>query len=152
MSEDLEALLREHYRRAAEGIMPDANLVARTRRAARPAAVRTWPWMLATAAAVAVIAAVTWGLLRPGHSSTPVAPPPATVSHSPSPAPPPPTATSPARPTAPPRRLPLPHPTVTRAPSHPPLGTMTLAPVPSPSRAQLGGSRPTPQTSVPMPP
>jgi len=79
MSEDLEALLREHYRRAAEGIVPDAEVVERGRRAVRPARARTWPRVLAAAAAIAVVAAVTWGLLRPVHRGAPPVTPPAPV-------------------------------------------------------------------------
>src|SRR5262249_10239108 len=70
MSDDLEALLREHYRRAADGIQPDAELIARSRDAARSGdtarLARTWPRVLIAAAAIAVIAALTWGLLKPG--------------------------------------------------------------------------------------
>lgn len=89
MSEDLEALLREHYRRTAEGITPDAELVERGRRAARPTRARTWPRVLAAAAAIAVIAAVTWGLLRPVHRDQSPATPPAPAGDVPMPSPPP---------------------------------------------------------------
>jgi hypothetical protein len=85
MSEDLEALLREHYRRAAEDIRPDAGLVTRLRHGPRPARVRTWPRVLAAAAAVVIVALATWGLFRPARHEAPVAPPPATVGGSPVP-------------------------------------------------------------------
>jgi hypothetical protein len=88
MSEDLEALLREHYRRAAESITPDAELVERGRRAARPTRTRTWPRVLAAAAAIAVIAAVTWGLLRPVHRDQSPVTPPAPAGDVPMPIPP----------------------------------------------------------------
>ncbi|MDN3353685.1 hypothetical protein [Actinomadura sp. DC4] len=84
MSEDLEALLREHYRRAAERIVPGADLVERGR-AARPSRARTWPRVLAAAAAIAVVAAVTWGLLRPAHRHETPATPPAPATRVPSP-------------------------------------------------------------------
>jgi hypothetical protein len=92
MSEELEALLREHYRRAAEGIVPDADVIERGRRAARPMRARTWPRVLAAAAAIAVIAVVTWGLLRPVHHdqspSTPPAPAGDVSTPTPTPTPP----------------------------------------------------------------
>jgi hypothetical protein len=92
MSDDLDALLRDHYRRAAEGVQPDHELIDRLRNAARPArAVPGWPRMLLAAAAVAAIALVAWGLLRPDHPAAPsrrtvpIAPPPTTTAPTPPP-------------------------------------------------------------------
>lgn len=137
MSEDLEALLREHYRRAAEGIVPDAELVERGQRAVRPTRARTWPRVLAAAAAIAVIAAVTWGLLHPTRRDQSPATPPVPVSDAPSPTPP----------TPRPAQTPTPRATVTRplpSRSHP--RTSVRPPSRSPVRAV-----PTP-TSVPSSP
>lgn len=128
MSEDLEALLREHYRRAAEGIVPDAELVERGRRAVRPTRARAWPRVLAAAAAIAVIAAVTWGLLRPGHRDQSPVTPPAPVSDAPAP------------PMTRPAETPTPRATVTR-------------PVPSGSHARAPARLPptSPVRAVPTP-
>jgi hypothetical protein len=136
MSEDLEALLREHYRRAAEGITPDAELVERGRRAARPTRARTWPRVLAAAAAIAVIAAVTWGLLRPAHRDQSPATPPA---------PPAPAGDVPMP--SPPRRTPSPASTVRPRVSPPrPRGTPVRSAPRSPARAV-----PTPTAVRPTP-
>jgi hypothetical protein len=88
MSEDLDALLREHYRRAAETMVPDPDVVDRARAAGRtrPSPARTWPRLLAAAAAIAAIAMVTWGLLRPIHrSERPATPPRPAVDLTPAP-------------------------------------------------------------------
>lgn len=144
MSDDLDALLREHYRRAAEGVQPDRELIDRLRTAGRPArAVPGWPRMLLAAAAVAAIALLTWGLLRPEHPaepsrhSVPIAPPPA--------------STGPPSPTAPPSmptRTRAPHtrpvPGVTERPTLPP----SARPTPRPTRTATDTPRPAP-TSVP---
>jgi hypothetical protein len=142
MSEDLEDLLREHYRRAAEGIAPDTELVERGRSAVRPARARTWPRVLAAAAAIAVIAAVTWGLLRPVHRDESPATPPAPVSQVPSPTPPP---SPPSRPKPRPTGPATPRPTVSRPiPSkahatpparRPPRSSTMRVPTPTPIRS-----------------
>ncbi|MEV5704341.1 hypothetical protein [Actinoallomurus sp. NPDC052274] len=143
MSDDLDALLRDHYRRAAEGVRPDAELIDRLRNTARPArAVPGWPRMLLAAAAVAAIALVTWGLLRPDHPaepsdhSVPVAPPSATTVVTPSPEP----SVRPVRPrqraTRPERRTPSARPT--------PRPTRTAAGTPSPSSTVRSSSAPRP--------
>jgi hypothetical protein len=76
MSENFEDLLRDHYRRAAENIRPDTELLDRYRRAGRPArALPVRASVLLAAAAVALTALVTWGLLRPGHREAPPGPP-----------------------------------------------------------------------------
>lgn len=72
MTDDLETRLREHYRRAAEDIRPDPDVIvhARSARLDRPS--RT-PWLLA-AASVVVIAVAGWAVFRPtphGVSVTP---------------------------------------------------------------------------------
>jgi hypothetical protein len=100
MSEDLDALLREHYRRAAETIVPDTELVERGRAAGRTytSPVRTWPRLVAAAAVIAAIAAVTWGLLRPAHrSEQPATPPVPMVDVTPRPTPTPVPWPSPSR-------------------------------------------------------
>jgi len=141
MSEDLEALLREHYRRAAEEIVPDARLIERGRRAVRPRRARTWPRVLAAAAAIAVIAAVTWGLLRPVHRHESPATPPAPVSDVPAPTAPPSGRTT--RPTKPP----APRPTVSRPASS---GTHARASIRRPPRSPTAGV-PTPASGRPFP-
>jgi len=88
MNEDLETMLREHYRRAAENIQPDADLIGSCRnvpRRTRPTRVRAvptaWPTWVAAAAAAA-IALATWAMLRPGpppHRDVPIAPPAVTT-------------------------------------------------------------------------
>ncbi|MCO6008751.1 hypothetical protein NE236_27630 [Actinoallomurus purpureus] len=142
MSDDLDALLREHYRRAADGVQPDAELMDRFRRAGRPTrAVRSWPRMLLAAAAVVAIALVAWSLSRPDHPGrrgVPMAPPPATTVPSPpmpSPSPlttrPTPRLTKPAR-----RAVPVP-------PSPRPTGASTETPHPSATRRSPSTPRPT---------
>ncbi len=134
MSDDLEDLLRDHYRRAAENIDPDAALLARVREATRAPRPKTWPLALAAAAAVALVTIAAWGLLRPsGHREQPVTPrlpvPPA-VATTPSPSPPAPTpsptrarrpqASSPPRLRTPPEIRPSrAYPVPTRRPSPP---------------------------------
>ncbi|MFB9838524.1 hypothetical protein [Actinoallomurus acaciae] len=76
MRDDLEDLLTEHYRRAAEDIEPDAALIDRYRGAARPARAFPVRWgPLAVAAAAVVLAVLTGWLLWPDRSPAPVAPP-----------------------------------------------------------------------------
>ncbi len=119
MSDDLEALLRDHYRRAAEDIRPSAELVARVRNTARPKRASRWPPALAAAAAVVIVTVVTWGLLRSsGHEETPVSPPPATVDVTPTPSPIP----TPSDRTPEPSRPPIPSPTRTVLPHRSPTG------------------------------
>lgn len=122
MTDDLDALLREHYRRTAEGIVPDRELIERAARARRPAPVRTWPQVLAAAAAVVVVA-VTWFLLRPSHrSEKPVAPPAPVVDVPPS---------------RPPLPTPMPSPTQTRRPTASPSARPTARrPHPGPRRSR----------------
>lgn len=145
MSDDLESLLREHYRRAAEDVRPEPELVARYRNAARPARVApVWPRVLLAAAAVAAVALVTWSLLRSPHRGTPVAPPapatgaPSPVTRTPSAVPTPvptvrrpdpPSRVPPARAPKPARPLPRRVRTVAPVPDSAP----TRAPVPSPT-------------------
>ena len=111
MSDDLDALLRDHYRRGAESVRPDAELVARIRNATRPKRVNRRLPALAAAAAVILLTLVSWVLLRPGHQETPVSPPPPAVS------PPMPTPSSrvprPSRPPVPSSLAPSPRPTPT---------------------------------------
>lgn len=137
MSDDVESLLREHYRRAAEDVRPAPELVARYRNAGRPTRVApAWPRVLLAAAAVAAVAFVTWSLLRSPHRSTPVAPPPAPATGAPSPV------------TRSPSAVPAPVPTV-RGPASPPNG-LPPAPSPKPVRSQPRPVR-TVVTSVPHP-
>jgi len=90
MNEDLDALLRDHYRRAAENIQPDADLIDRYRNVSRPARVLPgWVRILPAAAAAAAIALAAWSILRIGpstHHDTPIAPPPTMTTGVPSPA------------------------------------------------------------------
>lgn len=126
MSENFEDLLRDHYRRAADGIQPDKELIDRCRSAGRPARVLparvlpVRPSMLLAAAAVALTALLTWGLLRPGHRSVPVAPPTSPAGRTPIPVTP--TPTKMYRPTSPPVF------------EKPPGGGLTRTPIPSPTR------------------
>ncbi|GAA4612234.1 hypothetical protein GCM10023195_52280 [Actinoallomurus liliacearum] len=145
MSDDLDALLRDHYRRAAEGVRPDPELIDRFRNTARPArAVPGWPRLLLAAAAVAAIALVAWGLLRPDHRaepsdhSVPIAPPSATTVVTPSPEPSVRTARPRQRTTKPERRTPSARPTPTPRP------TRTAAGTPSPSSTTTPSSTPRP--------
>lgn len=148
MSDDLEALLREHYRRAAEDIRPDADLVTRYRNAARPRIARAWPRVLLAAAAVAVVVLLAWGLLRPGGRAVPVAPPATPGTGSPVPVPPRPVRTSPSGVPAPTRTataLPSKAPPRVRAPSGmPPVPVRTAPPsrsVPAPSPTRTTAAR-----------
>ena len=101
MSERAEDLIRDHYRRVAENIRPDAELIDRYRNAGRPARARpVRAGLLLAAAAVALTALVTWGLLRPGHRDVPVTPPPSPTGH-PSPVVTPTPSPSPSKPRTP---------------------------------------------------
>ncbi|WP_433175245.1 hypothetical protein [Actinoallomurus sp. CA-150999] len=139
MSDDLDALLREHYRRAAEGIQPDAELIERYRGSVTPRrTVPAWPRMLLAAAAVAGIALLAWGLLKPDHPgrrSVPLAPPPATAVPSPS------TTHSSAPTTTPSRPVAPPHPRATKPPGA--RRKVTVSPTPSPTHPGV----PTPNAS-----
>jgi len=146
MSENFEDLLRDHYRRAAESIRPDAELVDRYRSAGRPArALPVRASVLLAAAAVALTALVTWGLLRPGHRDVPVTPPPLPTGHTsplvtPSPSPSP----SPSRPDppgSPPIRRPPSRIAATPVPRPPQPGPRTSAPTARPS-ARAANPRP----------
>ncbi|GAB3963774.1 hypothetical protein GCM10029978_022720 [Actinoallomurus acanthiterrae] len=149
MSDDLDALLREHYRRAAEGIQPDAELIDRFRGSARPTrTVPAWPRMLLAAATVAGIALLAWGLLKPDHPgrrSVPLAPPPTTAVPSPSPTHPSAPTITPSRPGVPP------HPRVTKPPGA--RRTATVQPTPRPTRpgTPTPYSSPTMRTNAPRP-
>ncbi|MCO5994041.1 hypothetical protein [Actinoallomurus rhizosphaericola] len=149
MSDDLDALLRDHYRRAAEGVQPDRELIDRLRNTARPArAVAGWPRALLAAAAVAAIALLAWGLLRPDHAaepsrrSVPIAPLPATTEppshHLPTPTPTRtkahPVSRPPKRGPRPPSAPPTPRPTLTRNWTPRPAPTGTPSSIPRPSR------------------
>ncbi|MCO5971491.1 hypothetical protein [Actinoallomurus soli] len=153
MSDDLDALLRDHYRRAAEGVQPDRELIDRLRNTTRPArAVAGWPRVLLAAAAVAAIALLAWGLLRPDHAaepsrrSVPIAPLPATTEppshHLPTPTPTPTPTRTKAHPVSrPPRRgprptpaRPTPRPTLTVNGTPRPAPTATPSSIPRPSR------------------
>ena len=140
MSDDLDALLREHYRRAAEGIQPDAELIDRYRGSARPTrTLPTWPRMLLAAAAVAGIALLTWGLLKPDHPgrrSVPLAPPPATAVPSPS-------TTHTSAPTTNPSPPEVRRPRTTKPPGGRHKATVLPTPTPSPTRPGI----PIPNTS-----
>ncbi|MEU8343556.1 hypothetical protein SAMN05443665_1012138 [Actinomadura meyerae] len=88
MSDDLDALLREHYRAAADGIRPDPAAVRRFQdagRAAAPArAVRRWtlPTLAAavTAAVLVAVAVLVWPGVREPEPPRPMAPPVSPVS------------------------------------------------------------------------
>lgn len=75
MRDDLEDLLTEHYRRAAQDIEPDATLINRCRGAARPAWAFPAGWGPLMAAAAVTLAVLAGWLLWPDRSSVPVAPP-----------------------------------------------------------------------------
>lgn len=108
MRDDLEDLLTEHYRRAAEDIEPDTVLIDRCRGAARPAWAFPVRWGPLAAAAAVTLAVLAGWLLWPDRSSAPVAPPIAPARSAP-----------PATPTgeATPRATPRPTPTRTVPPS-----------------------------------
>lgn len=108
MADDLEDLLREHYRRAAEDVRPDVELLTRYRNAVRPArSAPAWPRILFAAAAVAAVALLTWGFLRGIGRDVPATPPPASgTSPSPAARPPSPRESTP-RPPAPPTARPV---------------------------------------------
>lgn len=138
MSENFEDLLRDHYRRAAESIRPDAELVDCYRSAGRPArALPVRASVLLAAAAVALTALVTWGLLRPGHRDVPVTPPPLPTGHtSPLVTPSPVVTPSPSRPdppSPPPIRRPPGRIAATPVPQPPQPVTRTPAPTAHPS-------------------
>ncbi|GAA4635062.1 hypothetical protein GCM10023196_079050 [Actinoallomurus vinaceus] len=149
MSDDLDALLREHYRRAAEGIQPDAELIDRYRGSARPTrTVPAWPRMLLAAAAVAGIALLTWGLLKPDHPgrrSVPLAPPPATSVPSPSTTHTSPRTTNSSTPGV------RPHPLPTRRPGGHPKATVPPTPSPTHPGIPMPRTSPTRLTVAPRP-
>lgn len=76
MTDDLDGMLRDHYRRAAERIEPDAALIARARNARTAPQEARWRWPLAVAAATAmVLIAVSAIVARPAGTQTrPLAP------------------------------------------------------------------------------
>ncbi|QKW38690.1 hypothetical protein HUT06_35610 [Actinomadura sp. NAK00032] len=90
MNDDLDALLREHYRAAADGIRPDPAAVRRFQdagRAAAPAragAARRWtlPTLAAavTAAVLVAVAVLFWPGARDPEPPRPMAPPVSPVS------------------------------------------------------------------------
>lgn len=133
MNDDLDALLREHYRRAAEGIVPDAELVERVLGADRPPRARSWPRVLAAAAAITVVTIVTWNLALPTHSVDPSVPPvaPSIVSSS-------------ERPARPPSAWPINIPSPTMRWTRP-------SPVPLPRHTKTPPAIPSTRPSVPVP-
>jgi hypothetical protein len=128
MDDDLENLLVEHYRRAAEEIEPDAGLIDRYRNAGRPERgswTRLGPLAVAAAVALVVLAGL---LLWPRHrAAVPIGPPSPTGRPSITPSVPPPV-----------RKPPV----VRRTPTPRPSGSVTPPPVPraTPSRRGAGQS------------
>ncbi|MFB4319706.1 hypothetical protein [Actinomadura sp. 21ATH] len=139
MNDELETLLREHYRRRADRIGPDAELLHRLRNAAGPAGPnpyphprvrRRGPWLRiglwAVPALAAVAAVVAFALLGPGEQRRerpePLAPAPSLTVPVPTPT----------------RPLPVPRPTrpgpEPRGGNVPPAGTTPTSAPPEPVR------------------
>ncbi|MFC5748921.1 hypothetical protein [Actinomadura rugatobispora] len=147
MNDDLETLVREHYRRAADGIHPDPALLHRlqnpgdagesaARRAPGPGRRRLFRWAVPVLAAVAVALVFLWPADERPSAPRPISPPSeAPVMPVPSPSVPAPMGTAPSP------RWP--------APSRPPRATQPVPAVPgigpSPSRSGVPTASPTAQ-------
>ncbi|GAA2434763.1 hypothetical protein GCM10010191_56630 [Actinomadura vinacea] len=124
MNDELETLVREHYRRAADGIHPDPALLHRLQnpgpgRPARPGTAwrRLFKWAVPVLAATAVAVALVF--LWPGEERAPapgpMGPPPGTTAPStPTPSTPAPMSTRPGAPS----RVPEDEPPVTARPPY----------------------------------
>lgn len=158
MNDELEALLRDHYRAAADHITADPGTVRRFQdagRAAAPERRTRWRWAFptlaaaVTAAVLVTIALFLWPGGGPAAKPHPMAPP-----ASPS-VPEMPAATPPARPSAAPTRNPepgapprgrrgaSPHPTATHTPRMMPPTYGVASPHPSSTPLEPTSKRPT---------
>ncbi|GAA1777531.1 hypothetical protein [Actinomadura chokoriensis] len=141
MNEDLDALLRDHYRAAADEIHADAGTVRRFQDAGRAAAsartsvLRRWTFPALAAAVTAAVLVAAAVLFWPGaHRPEPPRPlaPPATPAPAPTPS-----AEPSAQPSAPPTATPSPSPSTADRPPRRPVPAHAVAPTatPAPSTA-----------------
>ncbi|GLY83829.1 hypothetical protein [Actinoallomurus iriomotensis] len=141
MRDDLEDLLTEHYRRAAEDIEPDAGLIDRCRGAARTGWAFPARWGPLVAAAAVALAVLTGWLLWPDQRPASVPPPVSPVRSAPPASPsggtpvtprPTPTGVRPPQVRSPADRTPTPRPTPRSVNPSPPRSGMPPVPSASP--------------------
>ncbi|GAA2597629.1 hypothetical protein SMC26_00075 [Actinomadura fulvescens] len=152
MDDELETLLRGHYRRAADDIHATRDVVERAQAAGRTGDLRgRGPWLrrwtvpaVAAAVTVAVIVAVTMVLWPAPERVRPVAPPPDSTTGAPTPV---------SRPPFKPGK-PVPVSPTARPPETPPTsgnGRPTLRPGDKPDPGPGGNDTPRPGGSPPLP-